>query len=111
MADDKGSDKKQKSSIKDIEVEGYKFKVDTDMLDDVEIFELIDRIENKQQIAAIVPLLEFLIGGEEYQKMKTHFTEADAKENEGKEGYKGRFRLSKLQDVYLAIIEQFDPKG
>lgn len=66
------------STVKEIEVDGYKFMVDTDLLDDVETFELIDRIENKNQIAAIVPLLEFIIGPEAYQQMKSHFAKADA---------------------------------
>lgn len=85
---------------KELEFEGYKFTVDTDLLDDVEAFENIDRIENKGQAAAIVPLLHFLIGKDGYDKMKAHFTEKD-----------GRFRMTKLSKVYQVIIENFDPKG
>lgn len=99
------------STVKEIDVDGYKFMVDTDLLDDVETFELIDRIENKNQIAAIVPLLEFIIGAEAYQQMKAHFTKLDAEAHKDQADYKGRFRLSKLQQVYLAIVEKFDPKG
>jgi len=99
-----------KDNIKVIEIQGYKFGVDTDLLDDVEAFEYIDRIENKQQIAAIVPLLTFLIGDAAYQDMKAHFAKLDAEANAGVLGYKGRFRISKLNDVYMAIIEKFDPK-
>ncbi len=110
MAEEKKADKKPADNLKQIEVGGYKFKVDTDMLDDVEIFELVDRIENKGQVAAIVPLLQFLIGEDEYQKMKAHYADADAKEHKDNKDYKGRFRLSKLQEVYLAIIDKFDPK-
>ena len=84
---------------KELEIDGYKFRVDTDLLDDVEAFELIDRIENKQQVAAIVPLLTFLIGDEGYQEMKTHFVKTQ-----------GRFRVTKLSEVYKVIIENFDPK-
>ena len=101
---------KDTSTIKEINVDGYKFDVDTDLLDDVETFELIDRIENKNQIAAIVPLLEFILGTESYQKMKVHFTKADATKHKDQKDYKARFRLSKLQDIYLAIVEQFNPK-
>lgn len=102
---------KAADTVKEIVVDDYKFKVDTDLLDDVETFELVDRIENKGQVAAIVPLLEFIIGEQAYLDMKAHFTKADQNEHKGEDGYKGRFRLSKLQQVYLAIIEQFDPKG
>jgi hypothetical protein len=79
-------------------------------LDDVETFELIDRIENKNQIAAIVPLLEFIIGADAYQQMKSHFTKMDAEAHKDQTDYKPRFRLSKLQQVYLAIVEKFNPK-
>jgi hypothetical protein len=99
-----------KPTIKELEYEGVKFTVNTDLLDDVEAFELIDRIENKKQVAAIVPLLQFLIGEDGYNKLKTDFTAADAKEHAGEEGYKGRFRVSKLSKIYEVIIENFDPK-
>lgn len=99
-----------KPTTKDLEYEGIKFTVNTDLLDDVEAFELIDRIENKKQVAAIVPLLQFLIGEEGYNKLKTDFAAADAKEHEGEEGYKARFRVSKLSKIYEVIIENFDPK-
>lgn len=100
MADEaKDTKDKKTETVKNLEFEGYKFTIDTDLLDDVEAFEHIDRIENKGQVAAIVPLLQFLIGVEGYEKMKAHFV---AKE--------GRFRLTKLTKVYEVIIENFDPK-
>lgn len=105
------AEQKAATSVKDIELEGYHFKVDTDLLDDVEAFEYIDRIENKKQVAAIVPLLVFLIGDQAYQDMKAHFAKVDAEAHKDVEGYKARFRVSKLNDVYMAIIEKFDPKG
>lgn len=106
MADEKSA----KSSLKEVEIEGYKFNVDTDLLDDVEAFEYIDRIENKGQVAGIVPLIKFLIGDKGYEAMKLHFAKIDAEAHKDQEGYKGRFRVSKLNDVYLAIIQKFDPK-
>jgi len=98
-------------TIKEVTVDGYNFNVDTDLLDDVEAFEYIDRIENKGQVAAIAPLLKFMVGDQGYADMKAHFTQADAEAHKDEPGYKGRFRIKKLQDVYLAIIEKFDPKG
>jgi hypothetical protein len=98
------------TAVKEVDVDGYKFAVDTDLLDDVETFELIDRIENKNQIAAIVPLLEFIIGPDAYQQMKAYFTKMDAEAHKDQKDYKPRFRLSKLQQVYLAIVEKFNPK-
>lgn len=87
-------------NIKEIEAEGYKFKVDTDLLDDVEAFAHLDRIESKGQITAIVPLMEFLIGKQGFAEMKAHFVKKE-----------GRFRATKLTKIYEAIIENFDPKG
>jgi hypothetical protein len=101
----------QTNSIKEIELEGYSFTVDTDLLDDVEAFEHIDRIENKGQVAAIVPLLKFLVGDKSYEDMKAHFSKLDAEAHKDEPDYKGRFRVSKLSTVYGAIIEKFDPKG
>jgi len=98
-------------TVKEIDVRGYKFTVDTDRLDDVESLALIERIENKGQIAAVLPLLQLILGSDEFEKLKAHFIAEDAKAHEGKEGYKSRMRIEILSDVYLAIIEKFDPKG
>lgn len=116
MADAKKADKNTKDQqpgpeVKQVEIEGYKFKVDTDLLDDVETFEIIDLIENKGQTAQIVPLLRHILGDEQYEEIKAHFTKLDAEAHKGVKNYKPRFRLEKLNDVYLAIIDEFDPKG
>lgn len=102
---------KKENPTKELELDGVKFTVNTDLLDDVEAFEHIDRIENKGQVAAIVPLLTFLIGEEGYNKMKAEFAAKDAEEHKDEEGYKGRFRVSKLSKVYEVIVANFDPKG
>lgn len=100
MPDPAPKDDTKKDEIKELEIEGYKFKVDTDLLDDVEAFENIDRIENKGQVAAIVPLLKFLVGEKGYDEMKAHFVKTE-----------GRFKVTKLTKVYEVIIANFDPKG
>lgn len=107
-------------NMKEVIVDGYAFTVDTDLLDDVEAFEYIDRIENKGQTAAIVPLLTFMVDVKGYEALKKYFTTKDAEEHAAalKEkglpadpAYRPRMRMQKLQDVYFAIIEKFDPKG
>ncbi len=103
--------KKDDSAVKEIDVKGYKFTVDTDLLDDVDSLELIDRIENKGHTAVVLPLLKHIMGNEEFEKLKAHFIAADAEAHKDKEGYKARMRIEVLSDVYLAIIEKFDPKG
>jgi hypothetical protein len=99
------------SSIKELEYDGYKFKVDTDLLDDVEAFEYIDRIENKGQGGAIVPLITFMIGDQGLADMKAHFAKKDAEAHADIPNYKGRFRVSQLIKVYETIVAEFDPKG
>lgn len=105
----------KKTTIHEIEVEGYKFKVNTDNLDDVEALEFIDNIENKGQAAQVLPLLKFIIGDEEYRKLQDHFIKLDKSKypakNEDGSDYKPRMRMEYLNAVYLAIIEKFDPKG
>lgn len=89
-----------KSTIQQIEVDGYKFEIDTDRIDDVEVLDTIDAIENQKQLKEIITFLEFLIGAEGYRRLKAYFVEKD-----------GKFKLSKLFEVYTAIFEKFDPKG
>ena len=100
-----------KSSVKEIEVSGYKFTVDTDLMDDVDTLEIIERIENKGQVAAVLPLLKLILGAEQFAKMKEFYTTQDGEAHKEVEGYKPRMRVEVLSDVYMAIIENFDPKG
>lgn len=101
----------EQNGIKEIEVRGYKFTVDTDLLDDVDSLEFIERIENQGQVAVVLPLLVHIMGKDEFAKLKQHFIDVDAEEHKGKEGYKPRMRIEVLNDTYMAIIEKFDPKG
>lgn len=101
----------EQSTVKEVDVKGYKFVVDTDLLDDVDSLEYIERIESRGQTAVVLPLLKHIMGEAEFEKLKAHFIAEDAKAHEGKEGYKARMRIEVLSDVYLAIIERFDPKG
>ena len=112
--------KTEETTLSEITVDGYTFVADTDLMDDVEAFEYIDAIENKGRVAAIVPLLTFLIGREEYLKLKAYYTEKDGTDHAAKleaDGkpvdlkYKPRMRMDKLHEVYLAIIEKYNPKG
>lgn len=83
----------------DIEFDGYKFTVDSALLDDVEIVDLIERIEAGKSLKATVEFLWYLIGKDGYEDMKAFFVKRD-----------GRFKLTKLTRVYYAIFEKFDPK-
>lgn len=108
------------STTQELEFEGYKFKVDTDLLDDVDAFALINKIENENQLTAIVPLMYYLVGKPEFNKMKDYFAQKDAEEHAaelekaGKPAeptYKPRMRLNKLGELYQVLIKDFNPKG
>jgi hypothetical protein len=105
------ADEVKPTSIKEIEVEGYKFNVDTDMLDDVDTLEFLERIENKGQVAAILPLLVHIMGEKGYADLKAFFVAKDGAEHADVKDYRPRMRMPKLQTVYIAILEKFDPKG
>ena len=85
--------------IKKISVDGFEFDFNTNALDDVEVFEMLDLIEDGQ-IQKIATLLKILIGETVYKDIKTHF----------KEKY-GVFRLEKMKEVYDKIFEESTPKG
>lgn len=89
-----------KSTIQQIDVDGYSFEIDTDRIDDVEVLDTIDAIENQKKLKEIITFLEFLIGPDGYRRLKDYFVKKD-----------GKFKLSKLFEVYQAIFEKFDPKG
>lgn len=88
------------AKIKDVEYDGYKFKIDEELLDDVELLEMIDGIENEEKPALIITLLKRLIGDDGYAAMKEYFVKKD-----------GRFKMSALGEIYRVIFEDFDPKG
>lgn len=96
---DEATESAFKSEVKTMKVGDYEFTANTDLLDDVEAFEYIDKIETNGQVSAIVPLLRFLIGAEGYQQMKDHFVKTE-----------GRFRMTRLSEVYKVIIKNFNPK-
>ena len=107
--DDK-TDAQKEIELRELEVDGYKFKVDLDLLDDVDAFKLINKIENENQITAVAPLMDYLIGKPAFDEMKRHFTQKDAEAHKDIKGYHPRLRLGKLGEIYQVIIKNFDPK-
>lgn len=102
---------KESETIKHLAVEGYEFDCDTDLMDDVTALDLIHQIEDKNRISAVVPLLHFMIGDEEYDKLAAFFIKKDAEEHKDIKGYRPRFRASMLSKIYRVIVDNFDPKG
>lgn len=105
------ADQAQKTTVHEIELEGYKFTVDTDLLDDVDSLEYLERIESRGEVGAVLPLLKHIMGVQEYEKLKAHYIKLDGEAHKDVEGYRPRMRMEKLQEAYIAILEKFDPKG
>ena len=99
MADEKTAAKDKKNELREVQFEDYKFKVNDEALDDVEVLEMVDAIENENRTGVIISLLRNIVGEDGYKQMKAHFVKKD-----------GRFKMSKLMKVYEAIFEGFDPK-
>lgn len=87
-------------TIKTVKYEGYEFQVDSALLDDVELLEMIDGIENGEKPALIIALLKKLVGDTGYEAMKAYFKQKD-----------GVFKMTTLAEIYKNIFENFDPKG
>lgn len=100
MADAVAAAEQFKGEKTEVEYDGYTFEVDTAMLDDVKIVDLIERIEAGKSLKATVEFLHYLIGKDGYEKMEQFFVKRD-----------GRFKLTVLTRIYYAIFEKFDPKG
>lgn len=88
------------ASVKDVTVDGYTFKVDTNIIDDVDNLELINKIENAGYLYGIIEFLQKIIGQDGYDNLKAHFVAQE-----------GKLSLTKLGKIYEAIFKEFDPKG
>jgi hypothetical protein len=99
MADEKAATE-NKPEYRDITHDGYTFKLDDTLLDDVEVLEMIDAVESQNRPGEVIRLLKQLIGDSGYAEMKAYFVKKD-----------GRFKMTKMMKIYEAIFEGFDPKG
>lgn len=86
-------------TVKDVEYEGYKFKFDSDIIDDIEIVELVAEIESGKP-ALIIKFIKLVLGEDGYTEMKNYFVTKD-----------GKFKLTTLTNIFEEIFNKFDPKG
>lgn len=85
--------------LRDVTYDGYTFKLDDDLLDDVEVLEMIDAVESENKPGAVIRLLKQIIGDDGYDAMKAYFVKKD-----------GRFKMTKMMKIYEAIFAGFSPK-
>lgn len=98
MADEKPATD-TKPELRDVTFDGYTFKLDDNLLDDVEVLEMIDAVESQNKPGQVINLLKQLIGDDGYDEMKAYFVKKD-----------GRFKMTKVMKVYEEIFKGFDPK-
>lgn len=87
------------TSLIDIEFDGFKFKFDTDALDDMEFLELSDAVQNEQDLTKYPALVKLLMGDKSYKEAKAYFTKKD-----------GRFTATKCGELFKHTIEAAGPK-
>lgn len=85
-------------AIKHINYEGYEFDVEMDCFDDVEFFEIADKLESDPKLH--IDILKIALGEDGYQKFADFFKKAE-----------GKLKMSKVIGAVSKIFEQADPKG
>lgn len=83
---------------KHINYDGYEFDVDMTCFDDVEFFEIADKLEEEPKLH--INILKIAIGEDGYQKFADHFKKEE-----------GRLKMSKVIGAVAKIFEEADPKG
>ena len=82
-----------------VKVDGYELEYDKEQLDCIEVLEMIEEMQNGKP-TMIITFLKTIIGESTYQDMKDYFVKKD-----------GRMKITKLQEVFEKLFEDFDLKG
>lgn len=82
-----------------VNIDGYELEYDKAQLDDVEVLEMIEEMQNGKP-TMIITFLKTIVGESTYQDMKDYFVKKD-----------GRMKITKLQEVFEKLFEDFDLKG
>lgn len=85
-------------AIKHIKYADYSFDVDMDCFDDVEFFEIADRLEKEPRLH--INILKLALDEKEYKKLSDHFVKRD-----------GKLKMSVVIDIVAKIFGEADPKG
>lgn len=85
------------STIKTVEVDGYKLTVDMDALDDVRFLEMADR--EVSQPSVIIEMLKLVVGENGYKDMESYFVKKE-----------GKLRISTIRKSFDKLLSVYDPK-
>ena len=83
---------------KTITFNDYSFDVDMDCFDDVEFFEIADKLEAEPRLH--IDILKMAIGDDGYKAFSDHFKKRD-----------GKLKMSLVIEAVAKIFEASDPKG
>ena len=75
----------------------YAFDVDMDCFDDVEFFEIADKLETEPKLH--IDVLKIALGEDGYDAFKNHFVKRD-----------GKLKMSTVIEAVAVIFEAADPK-
>lgn len=84
-------------ATKQFEVEGFKFEVDMTRFDDVEFFEIIDKLDTNPKLH--IDLAKMAMGEDGYKAFADYFKKRD-----------GKLKMSVLMRAVEKIFEEADPK-
>ena len=84
-------------ATKTIKLDDYSFDVDMDCFDDVEFFEMSDKIEENPKLN--IDVLKLAIGNDGYEKFADHFKKSE-----------GKLKMSKVIEAVARIFDASDPK-
>lgn len=84
-------------ATKNIKFKDYSFDVDLDCFDDVEFFEIADRLEAEPKLH--INILKMAIGEDGYKAFAEHFKKRD-----------GKLKMSIVIEAVAKIFESSDPK-
>lgn len=88
----------KENTLKDLDFDGFKYTIDTDIVDDMDFLELTDQIENGA-IQKYPTLVKKFLGEEQYKKLREYMLKKH-----------GKFSATKCGDFFEFTIKSLDPK-
>lgn len=84
-------------NVKQLDIGGFKFEADIDNFDDVEFYEMADKVEENPKYC--IDILKLAVGESVYKDMAAYFKKKD-----------GKFKMTVVMDAVNKILDITDPK-
>ena len=85
-------------NLKKVNIEGFEFELDPEVVDDLKFFEYLQEIEDGRP-TSYVRVIKLLLG-KDYDGLMNHLTEIH-----------GKVTLGKSQEIFESITKQINPKS